>query len=290
MRTIIILILIYLVPLSALAQKVAVLPVSYWLVWKNAESVEKAKAIQEEVAEGAFEAGFEVLRGAEVEDAVWSSAGVKASDCRDSECLSSVAEKLGVENALFVSITEEGLLYNVEVILAKGEAESGPLGGNFAKLKKGVRSMVKTVLQSTKKEPEPEATPPPSIETETEPEPEPTTEEQAESKGISPIPFYITAGLTSAIAITYVVTESVGYARYNKLEEGDQDDWENKKDALKPLQTTSRVFMGLTVAGAIATTVLFFLTDFDKDESTPTAKLTPVPTDGGGLLMLNGRF
>ena len=57
-----------------------------------------------------------------------------------------VAEHLELDNALFVAVAEEGLLYNVEIDLARGDQEYGPIGGNFAKLRVGVHSMVKSAL------------------------------------------------------------------------------------------------------------------------------------------------
>ena len=57
-----------------------------------------------------------------------------------------MAEHLELDNALFVAVAEEGLLYNVEIDLARGDQEYGPIGGNFAKLRVGVHSMVKSAL------------------------------------------------------------------------------------------------------------------------------------------------
>jgi len=297
MRTSIFIAICWLMPLSALAQKVVVLPVSYWLVWEDAASVEKAQAVMDEVGLAVSEAGYEVVRGDPVASAAASASGAKAADCRDSVCLSKVAAQFAAENALFISITEEGLMYNVEIILAKGEPEVGPLGGNFAKLLTGVVSMVKTVLlpasksadETVPKEPEPveyvPVEPKAAQETETATAAEET--EDTGEKSLDPIPFYAVAGVTGALVLSWVIVESIGYSKLDKLESGE---W--SEDDAKKLQTADRVLLGLAVAGAIATTVLGVLTDFSGNQEEQAVAKLPVPTviENGGMLVIEGRF
>lgn len=308
MRIAILLFICLLMPTAVFAEKkkVAVLPVSYWLVWKNAESVEKAKAIQEDVVHGIEDAGFEALRGPGVEEAVWAASGSEASNCRDKACLASVTEKLGVDNAIFISITEEGLLYNVEIILADGEPEAGPLGGNFSKLKTGVRSMVKSsVSLSTPSAKKPEDT---SHRTPDKPEENPQDSEggaagpgpvparietdfsSEKRKGLRPLFFYGTAGLTSAFAIGWVIVESVGYARMPEIEQGT---WDRKNAS--SVQSASRALLSFAGAGAVATAALFFFTNFAGDErpsgdAIQARTIVPAVTEHGGILTIRGEF
>ncbi len=293
MRTLILIAICWLMPICALAQKVAVLPVSYWLVWEDAESVEKADAVMDDVGLAVAESGYEMIHGDPVNEAAASASGAKAADCRDQACLAAVAAALNADNAMFISITEEGLMYNVEIIMAEGESESGPLGGNFTKLLAGVVIMVKTALPKLKEEvaeeePLPvEYVPVVSEEPASEPAPEPEAAEDKGKKKLNPVPFYVVAGVTGALAISWVIVESIGYSKEDELTSGE---W--SVDDAKKLQTADRVLLGLTVAGAITTTVLGFFTDFSKKQEGKTISRIPVPTaiENGGMLMVEGRF
>jgi hypothetical protein len=270
-------------PALATAQKVAVLPVSYWLVWEDAQSREKEQAIFQEVVRTAEESGYDVVVGTDVNNAARIASGSKAIDCRDRSCLDQVANHLEVDNAIFVSVAEEGLLYNVEINLAKGDQEYGPIGGNFAKLRIGVSSMVKAALgpAATGEKPEDGAE-------EGQPEPqdgEPQPTDRKKPLGL--VPFIVTASVTGALGITWVVLESVGYSKLKKHENGDE--YWNEEDASR-LQTADRVFLGLALAGVVTTTVLGFLTEFRKKKDGPVEALVPAPVDNGGMLVVRGRF
>jgi hypothetical protein len=283
MRFTLLLAIFVLLPGVATAQKVAVLPVSYWLVWEDAQSPEKEQAVFQEVVQTIEESGYQVVSGTDVNNAARIASGSKATDCRDTHCLNQVATHLEVENAIFVSIAEEGLLYNVEINLAKGDQEYGPIGGNFGKLRIGIQSMVKAALG-------PAVTP---EESEVGPEQaqlQPVDEKRRVSdnkKPLGPVPFIVTASVTGALGITWVILESVGYAKLKKHDD-DPIYW-NEEDASR-LQTADRVFLGLTLAGVVTTTVLGFLTDFSKKMDGPVEALVPTPVENGGMLVVKGRF
>jgi hypothetical protein len=67
--------------------------------------------------------------------------------------------------------------------------------------------------------------------------------------------------------------------------------WEKGRN----LQIVDRVLLGCTVAGAVTTAVLYFLTDFDgtgedADDATVSASVVPVIGENSGMMMLRGRF
>ncbi len=280
MRFTVLLSIFLFLPAVSAADKVAVLPVSYWLVWEDAGSPEREDAVFQEVLQSLEENGYQVLAGSDVNNAARIASGSKATDCRDRECLQQVATHLEVDNAIFVSVAEEGLLYNVEINLAKGDQEYGPIGGNFAKLRVGVRSMVKAALGPATA----------SEEGQKEGQPDPLDEQRGTADGrkpLGPVPFIVTASVTGALGITWIILESVGYAKLKKAEDGEID-W-SKGDA-SSLQTADRVFLGLTLAGVVTTTVLGFLTDFSRKNDGPVEALVPTPVDNGGMLVVKGRF
>jgi hypothetical protein len=283
MRFTLLLTIFLFLPAVSAAEKVAVLPVSYWLVWEDAGSPEREEAIFQEVVRTIEENGYQVIAGTDVNNAARIASGSKATDCRDRECLSQVATHLEVDNAIFVSIAEEGLLYNVEINLAKGDQEYGPIGGNFAKLRLGVQSMVKAAFGTAAAPEEAEEV---SQEGQAE-SPDGKQETTDKKKPLGPVPFIVTASVTGALGITWIVLESVGYAKLKKAEDGEID-W-SKEDASK-LQTADRVFLGLTLAGVVTTTVLGFLTDFSKNNDGPVEALVPAPINNGGMLVVKGRF
>ncbi|MCP4195620.1 MAG: hypothetical protein GY762_00575 [Proteobacteria bacterium] len=270
-------------PAVATAQKVAVLPVSYWLVWEDAQSPEKEQAVFQEVVQTIEESGYQVVSGSDVDNAARIASGSKATDCRDKDCLSQVATHLEVDNAIFVSIAEEGLLYNVEINLAKGDQEYGPIGGNFGKLRIGIQSMVKAALGPAATPEEPEDRPE-EAQSQTE---SGMREVRDNGKPLGPVPFIVTASVTGALGITWIILESVGYAKLNKHDD-DPNYW-SEQDAAR-LQTADRVFLGLTLAGVVTTTVLGFLTDFSNKTDGPVEALVPTPVENGGMLVVKGRF
>jgi hypothetical protein len=292
MRTTFIIVTILLLPLMAAAQKVAVLPVSYLLVWEDKQSEEKAAAIYQEVVGAALENGYEVVPADAVTEAV--EADEPADECKSRECLERVRAKLDVNEVIFVSVAEEGMLANVEIYLAVGEGQFGPIGGNFKKLRTGIRAMAKQALG---KAPEP-----PAAEEETGPEEAIAgTDEEAvkqvditkkrDLKKLNVLPFAITAGVTGALAIAWVVVEAVGFSKLKKLEDNPDYDW-SKGDAEK-LQAADRALLVTGAVGLAATVVLRVFTDFKKMPGKNKNKVkvgVPTVANGGAMMTFEGRF
>ena len=278
-----------------LADKVVIAPVSYRLVWKDAESETKARLVEEQAAAAAVEAGMEPVRGDVVKEAVQKVLG-RSDRCVSSDCLAKVAVEVGAEQAVSVSIEESGAQHKIAVALARGEGTVGELFGEMQVVLKGVRSMVKEVLESEQRaeaaavEPEEKQAGPERIEE--EPRPGAIIVHDKPDPGIqlSPVPFYITAGATVALTATALVLDKVVADRWERLSDGDEDVdyWEKSRT----LQKVDRAVIGFACAGVVATGVLFFLTDFKGDEADGEGAVSievGVASDSAGAIV-KGRF
>jgi hypothetical protein len=112
-------------------------------------------------------------------------------------------------------------------------------------------------------------------------------------QGLSPVVFFVGAGMTGAVAIAWIVTEVMTEGAYDECSKGcNTSYWEKGRN----LQIVDRVLLGCTAAGAVVTGVLFYLTDFhgsgeraSEKEKTDQA-LAFMPAEGGGMLAIQGRF
>jgi tetratricopeptide (TPR) repeat protein len=138
-------------------------------------------------------------------------------------------------------------------------------------------------------EPEPEEQPP-ALEPEPKPDPEPKPEPEPEParKGLSPVIFWSGVGLTGALLLTGTFTGAMALSKSALYRDVDTpyDDLQDLKDSGRALKTTSTVTFVLGGLAAAATTVLYFYTDFGPKERSVAA----APVEGGGLLVVGGRF
>jgi len=280
--------LILLMPLVAIAEKVAIVPVSYTMVWEKTKSPESALIVEDNVAAGAKEAGYEVIRGTKVSKVVNAITG-KNSKCNQKECLEKVAKELGVEEAIFVSVEETGPRHVYKIFFSKRSGTAGEKTGAFFKASQEIKTQVERILSK----------PPQKIKKTTAKQPTSVSKisdnEETTDKKLSPKAFYITATATGVFAITWGVLEIIGHSKFKNLESSNEDlgTWNDEKDKIKKLQTFDRVAMSLTMAGVITSSVLFFLTDFSKDKDNNKSgidAIAPVVNNNGGSLMIQGRF
>lgn len=130
---------------------------------------------------------------------------------------------------------------------------------------------------------------------EPEPAPQPAVAEQNPGEedrkvrlGLAPL--IVSAALTVGLAAgTFVLDYKVG-ERFDKANKtGSSSD----RDSAESLQVVEQVFFGVTLAGAVTTGVLLFLTDFKKRETegeTATSAVTPLVLDRGAGLALTREF
>ena len=274
-----------LLPAAAAADKVAILPVSYARADGGEVSSQTAKKIEDEVAKGAQEAGFEVLR-------------VDRGSCEDSDCLAKTADELGVDEAVSVGVVvEDETSYSLKIVYAHREKVTAERTAGFFVVLEWLRGSVALSLQKAIAEP---AVAEPVVDEPGEEEPvveEPVVEEPEEDEGgVSPAVMYVSAGVTGALLIAWGITDIVVHGKYKDLDrsgsDADREKWLDDRESARNLQTADRVLLGFAAAGLVTTAVLFFVVDFDDVDDAPV-KVTgfgPAPTDGGGGLLLSGRF
>ncbi len=273
-----------LLPVAAAADKVAILPVSYARADGGEVSSQTVKKIEDEVAKGAQEAGFEVVK-------------VEQSSCEDSDCLAKTASDLGADEAVAVGVVvEDETSYSLKIVYAHREKVTAERTAGFFVVLEWLRGSVALSLQKA-------VAAQPAVEEPVVEEPvveEPVVEEPVvegpdeDEGGVSPAVMYVSAGVTGALLIAWGITDIVVHGKYKDLEESDADreKWLDDRDSARSLQTADRVLLGFAAAGLVTTAVLFFVVDFDDVDDAPV-KVTgfgPAPTDGGGGLLLRGRF
>ncbi len=271
-----------LLPATAAAQKIVVLHGPFELVWDEKASPEKAQMVADAVSAAAKKVSEQ-----------WSVEQIN-EECKDKACLVQAVTQAQADEAVSVSTVQTGARYEFRIFLARGEGIVGEKTGAFSEaldeLGKLIAKALGPVEQKLVKQDSHETEPA------QEPEQQPL-EEDDERDGPSPVAFWVSLGITGALAISWGIAEGVGYARYKELEKGDQDgDWHDVRDRAISLQVASRVLLGLTVAGAVTTGVLAKFTDFKSKKSSKKGatlrvpKLAPSYTAGGGMLVVEGRF
>ena len=298
--------ILILAPSAAEAAKAAIVPVEY-VHLQPGEAADAARQVEDKVAEGAIQAGFEVLRGAAVTDAVKRSPACAAS-AKERACLEAVAEALGADEAIAVSVTDDDhTSYRVEIVHARRAAVTDERTAGFFVVLEWVRGAVALALQkpASQAEEPPATQSPPSAEKDPSDRsdasdgsdaspPAPLPANDAHSKPLRPAIFWTGVGITGALVVAYAATDIATYARYKGLKdesaaERSQADW----DAAHRLQVADRVLLGFAIAAAAATTVMGFFTDFAPSQPSPTGGglgWGPFALPNGGGLVLEGRF
>ena len=275
---------------------------------------EAVAKVMEKILEGVGEAGWEALPA----EAVAGSIGRISPDgpCAEADCLAEVAKDAGADEALLISIVDEDRTsYDLKVALANREGVEVQKTAGFFVVLEWLRGTVALILQKPAREPEEVegAAPVAAGEIAGEGEAEIAAKDgggeedgpgengpanQAtpkDGKKLGPVPFYVSAAATGALLISWGVTDAVVHSRYEELRDDDmeREDWLEKRDSARSLQTADRVLLGIAAAGVLATGVLFFLTDFDREveEENPGVRAVgPTAFEGGGGLSIAGEF
>ncbi len=307
MRSLILGLVLSVLPITALADRVAVLPVQYFVVWENAPSVDKAALIRQKIVDAIARAQLTTIEGEPLTRALDEVTDHRPDTCRDKSCLSSLADELDADEVIYLSVEESGAKYTIKLVLARGATTTGELFGPFSAAQAKVRELVETALTPPEEAPiappiEPPLEPPPPtpaspLET-TPPTAKPialgTTDEPAPEQGLSPVAFYLSAGVTVALGAAFAVTDIRVTRTYRDCKPRGSCKT-SVIEAAETLQVVDWFLAGGFAAAAVTTGVLFFLTDFngsnraDEDTSSRTA-VTPAMTENAGMIVVHGRF
>ena len=113
---------------------------------------------------------------------------------------------------------------------------------------------------------------------------------QEADRGLSTIYFWSGVGLTAGMAIAATTTGIMTLSKHSTFEDTSLPQAE--RDAAKAdgeqLRTMTNIFIGVAAASAVATTVLYFFTDFGRSDPSETSgpSISFAPTLGGGVTML----
>ncbi len=266
------------VPAAAAAQKIVVFRGAYEKVLEQERVSESADLVAEEVAAVANGAEWEVVR--------------RSDECSSKECLEKALAVYEADEAVSVSVRQTGVKYNLEIRFARRQDIEDEVLGTFSEATEKVGILVHEVLTEENQTEERPAT-----DQDTQPN-EPSGDQPSDETrdGLRPTAFWVSLGITGAVAIAYTAVDIATFRRWKDLEktvpnDRKQSDW----DSFHTLQITDRVLFGTMLAGIATSTVLFFLTDFkrepdDDEKEQGVSLLSPVLIDNGGLLMLQGRF
>jgi hypothetical protein len=305
------------VPALATAKKVAVVPAAFVYSDTGQESLEASKKLTDFAVKGVKDAQCELVEQDAVGRAIEAvtspasgsgqpgAAGAEQGQCRDEACLARLAEHLGVDDVVFVRVTEFAELdREIGILLAGGAPPVKKRSGDgFMVLLQEVRRLVALKLQqSLTEERHKEAAPTPSV-TRTPasgqdpilspPQVALSAPSAREARQLGPLPFSIIAGVAVASGIVWGVLDGLVYRRYQRMKSGETslDYWEKTRD----LQVAEWTMVGLTGISTIAAVTLFFLTDFRTSSNKEAAsrrsvRFSPSPMGGGGMMVFEGRF
>jgi hypothetical protein len=277
---------------------VAVLRPSYEIFREGTQSEEDAEAVFTMIKHAVKEAGMNVAEQAKTDAALQTLSGSTAAHCDNQSCLKIVAESAGAWNAVAVRVIDKEAHFILSIKYAVGDELEAKVFGNRASLMEDIFGNVEKVLSSN-------APKDPVVATGTEESSEIPEEEigpdQDENtapppqRGLKPNAFYVSAAVTAALAIGWGTVEIIGYAKSQKLEDRTEDaTWQSDRDDLKPLRTVDGILLGAAAVGAITTTILFFLTDFDQEAETKAPATGPsISTgflEGGAIMTIKGTF
>jgi tetratricopeptide (TPR) repeat protein len=166
-----------------------------------------------------------------------------------------------------------------------------------ARLKADAQRLIDVCQEELAKKPSPSPAPSPAPEQKPEEQPplEPAPSQPAPEpgprparRGLSPILFWSGVGVTGALLLTGTFTGAVALSKSELYRDVDTPygDLQDLRDTGTALKTTSTVTFVLGGIAAVATTVLYFYTDFGPKERSVAA----APVEGGGVLVVEGRF
>lgn len=272
-------------PLTALAESVAVLPVTYRVYRTNQMSEERAAKVKEAVVRGVENAGLTPMTGADIDQESSALASPNETYCKSSECTLEVAHKVGADLGVLVWVSDQDGQFDIQIITTHAEPiAKSPFGTlkSVAKriealvedsLKEGLRNLLSkagadnsTTTMNGETDADDAPVDGPIDETESSPIADhskaPPAPIVSKRKPFSPPVFWSFFGVTAAVGVGYGISETVGFVK--KKETDNPSDSEEKK--LEAWQLANRITLGVTAAGVIATGVVAFFTEF-KDSS-----------------------
>jgi hypothetical protein len=287
--------IVCLVPVSTLADTVALLSVTYTDYKTDSSPKERTDKVKETVLEAIERADMVPL------DRVYNDI---YADCADTLCAREGAEQEDADIGIVVSVVDKDGQFDIAIHLS---THPRPVAAkpfcSFNSMLQRVSGFVESALLESRQKDEKEAHPEEEEEAEDESEvrdtaspeekvPENPAEDEApaeRTKPLSPVPFYAMVGATVVFGGSYAAIESYAYTK-SKNQEDNSD--------LRPFQIANYALLGCTVASGITAVVLVFFTDFkarkresrDHAFASPDLSITPAASPGGFGLSLSGRF
>ncbi len=296
MRYLLSIAIVLLLPVSTLAETVAVLSVTY-TDYKTASS---PKERSDKVKEAVFSAIETVgMTPIDLEERAGDNGSI--AECANAICAGDAARKADADIGIVVSVIDKDGEFEIVIHLS---THSSPVTAtpfcSFNSMLQRVAGFVESALAEkrqqeddtgalSEEEDKPD-TSDASAPTEETPSPPPLKESPKKRlKPLSPIPFYTMLGLTLAFGGSYAAIESIGFTRSKTIDD---------KSDLRPLQITSYALLGCTAASGITTIILVFFTDFksrkdsrqEQASSSPTLYIAPAASPDGYGLTLSGHF
>jgi hypothetical protein len=283
MRAIAILTMGLLLPLSAVAETVAVSPVSYKGDRKSDQKKERAQRITEEVIRTVESMGLTPITGPEVARESRAFSPLGDGVCRSTECVEEVASRVEADLAVSVAIVDEAGRVDLEIYTAYAAPVVESTFDMFSALLRRISEEVEASLRqglkyvrSARKSAESASQvemqengyrAPLDLSGQMRDEEAPkgalssagaSPPDSPRKKPVRPAGFWSSVGITMALGVGYGVVEGVGYGKW----QADTSPPSDERASVEAMQLASRILLGATAAGMVTTTVLAFFTDF----------------------------
>ena len=121
MRGITILIVWLFLPLTAVAESVAVLPVTYKIYRTNEDSEARAAKVKEAVVRGVEKAGLTPMTGDDIDQASHALAPPNETYCMSSECVLQVTKQTGADLGVVVSVSDQDGQFDIQILTTYAE-------------------------------------------------------------------------------------------------------------------------------------------------------------------------
>lgn len=309
-------------PLTAVAESVAVLPVTYTIYRTNQASEERAAKVMEAVVRGVENAGLTPMTGADINQESSALASPNETYCKSSECALQVAHKVGADLGVLVWVSDQDGQFDIQIITTHTDPIAKSPFGTLKSVTKRIEALVEDSLKEglrnlLSKANVDDSTPAPGTTTtngETDADSAPMVEPAddlvvddsktppapivSKRKPFDPAHFWSVFGVTAAVGVGYGASETVGFVKKKNTDNPSN----SEKKRLDAWQLANRITLGVTAAGVIATGVMAFFTEFKdstelgrtnhRELTADRLKLIPAVSPGrpGAGLALTGAF
>ena len=279
MRAITVLTVWLFLPLTAVAQNVAVLPVSYKIYRTNSLDEERAAKVKEAVVQGVMNAGLTPMTGEDIDRESRAYAPLGDTYCITSDCPLKVAERVQADLGVAVSVSDHDGQFDIHIYTTYAEPITASPFGTFNSIRKRITAMVRDALaEALSNQPkaaapvetekrEDEYVPPPDmsgqmqddevVDDKGEKSP-PGPDLQGRKKPIKRPVFWSVFGVTAAVGLGCAGIEILGYVATKTVDDPPQktlDSWDVER-------LTNKILFGVAATGIVTTTILAFFTDF----------------------------